>query len=158
MLAFFKPGRFIRAFPWVLCAFLWLLTALQYAYLPAQIPTHFNFSGKADGYGSRNSIWILPLLLSIFLGIFSSLIHSYRKKQSLHDGNSSVTPKFHLLIRLLQLLSVSLGCLFLFLGIQTIRESKGMPVLSGALFVIIVQGLIWVPMAYFFYHYLKIKR
>jgi uncharacterized membrane protein len=36
-----------------------------YASLPETIPIHFNLSGKADGYGSKATLWIITTILSI---------------------------------------------------------------------------------------------
>ncbi|MCG2792355.1 MAG: DUF1648 domain-containing protein [Weeksellaceae bacterium] len=39
--------------------FVWIFTILNFQKLPEIIPTHFNFSGKPDGFGSKNSLWFL---------------------------------------------------------------------------------------------------
>lgn len=36
-----------------------------YPTLPEIIPTHFNIKGEADGYGSRGTIFLLPLIMGI---------------------------------------------------------------------------------------------
>ena len=35
-----------------------------YSSLPDTIPIHFNLSGEADGYGNKNSIWVITLLMA----------------------------------------------------------------------------------------------
>ncbi len=39
-----------------------IFLALRWRYLPEQIPTHYNFAGEVDGYGSRTTLLILPLI------------------------------------------------------------------------------------------------
>ena len=36
--------------------------AVRYAQLPAEIPSHYNFYGEIDGYGSRGTLWIMPII------------------------------------------------------------------------------------------------
>ncbi|MES2150529.1 MAG: DUF1648 domain-containing protein [Pseudomonadota bacterium] len=50
-----------------------LLSALAYPQLPAQIPTHWNASGKADGFGPRQMIFMGPLLMAGAMALFAIL-------------------------------------------------------------------------------------
>ena len=50
--------------------------------MPETIPTHFNFKGEADGYGSKSDLWILPGIAILIYSLFSILnrfphIHNY---------------------------------------------------------------------------------
>ena len=36
--------------------------AVRYAQLPAEIPTHYNAFGEIDGWGSRGTLWIMPVI------------------------------------------------------------------------------------------------
>lgn len=36
--------------------------AVQYAQLPAEIPSHYNFYGEIDGYSSRATLWVMPII------------------------------------------------------------------------------------------------
>jgi uncharacterized membrane protein len=48
----------------VLLVGLWVLVAVAYPYLPEVIPIHFNLKGQADGFGSKDFIWLEPLVAS----------------------------------------------------------------------------------------------
>lgn len=49
---------------------LWGFVLAVYPLLPDMIPQHYTFSGEVDSYGSRNSIFILPVLgTCVFIGI-----------------------------------------------------------------------------------------
>ena len=41
----------------LLAAVVWI--ALRYGKLPDEIPTHFDYRGNMDGYGSKNTVWII---------------------------------------------------------------------------------------------------
>ena len=45
--------------------FMWSLTLYIFIKLPTTIPTHFNASGKADNYGNKMTLLILPLIATI---------------------------------------------------------------------------------------------
>ncbi len=49
---------------------------LSYVDLPEEIPVHFNHKGEADSYGSKGSIWLLPIL-SIFLYLLLTVVSKY---------------------------------------------------------------------------------
>jgi len=44
-----------------------------YPSLGSQIPIHFNIEGKADGWASRNSIFIMPIIMG-FVSLFTFLL------------------------------------------------------------------------------------
>ena len=71
--------------------------AVRYAQLPAEIPTHYNAFGEIDGWGSRGTLWITPVIgilcdalmlaVSFFpqtrLPVWKSCLHRSRKRKSL---------------------------------------------------------------------------
>lgn len=40
---------------------LWWITVKNYKILPAVIPTHFDFEGKADRFGNKKFIYLMPV-------------------------------------------------------------------------------------------------
>jgi uncharacterized membrane protein len=51
------------------------MTFYLFKNLPDIVPTHFGLDGKPNGFGSKKTLWILPLI-SLFLQSFMSLINS----------------------------------------------------------------------------------
>lgn len=49
--------------------------AYLYPSLPATIPTHFNIKGEADGFGGRDSIFLVPSIMGA-VGLFSFFLLS----------------------------------------------------------------------------------
>ena len=53
-----------------LCALSFIGQLILYPRLPDTIPTHWNFRGEVDGYGSRNTQLFLSLLPLLLYGLF----------------------------------------------------------------------------------------
>lgn len=56
---------------WLCLLLIFFITARHYADLPAQIPTHTNLRGEVDGWGSRQTVWLLPLTSLFIFGLLS---------------------------------------------------------------------------------------
>jgi uncharacterized membrane protein len=62
--------RVVEWIGWLALILLWGFTLWNYSALPESIATHFNATGHADAYGSKSSIFILPIIGSvIFIGL-----------------------------------------------------------------------------------------
>ncbi len=57
-----------------LLVFLWWLTIKNYKTLPQTIPTHFDFEGKADNFGSKKYSYFMPVLATIFYVGFAFIV------------------------------------------------------------------------------------
>lgn len=53
-----------------LVIFLWWLTIKNYKTLPRRIPVHFDLDGKADNFGKRGYIFLMPVLGMLFYLVF----------------------------------------------------------------------------------------
>jgi uncharacterized membrane protein len=47
---------------------LWIIPAIAWSSLPEVIPTHFGIDGRADDWGSKNTLFILPLIATVLYG------------------------------------------------------------------------------------------
>jgi len=53
----------------IIVFFLWMFSVVSYSQLPQTIPTHFNYTGQADGFGGKQTIFLLPSIASfLYLG------------------------------------------------------------------------------------------
>ena len=68
--------KIIEAIALLVLACTIILVAYYYNKIPDIIPTHFNFSGKVDDYGSKSSILTLSIL-STLLYIGLSVLNKY---------------------------------------------------------------------------------
>lgn len=57
-----------------LLVFLWWFTIKHYKLLPQIIPTHFDFDGKADNFGSKKYSFLTPAVLTVLYFFFAYLV------------------------------------------------------------------------------------
>lgn len=53
----------------------WAIAIYFWGKLPAQIPTHFNFSGQADAWNNKSLfyVFLIPFIQTVMLGLFGFL-------------------------------------------------------------------------------------
>jgi uncharacterized membrane protein len=74
-----KTDKVLQNLSWIFLTLIWLMTIFIYQTLPNKIPTHFNFKGSADNFGSKEEIFILPIIgtvLTLGLTLLNSLLGS----------------------------------------------------------------------------------
>jgi uncharacterized membrane protein len=114
--------------------------------LPAQVPTHFNSSGQADGYTGREHLWLLTLGLPLGAAVLLSVLPYFDPKRRL-DGTNANFQKLRLAV--VGLLS-GLACFSLYLGVHpSTPPTQGLAVLLGVFFGLMGNYLTTVQPNYF---------
>lgn len=96
---------------------LWIYTLRIYKKLPATIPTHFDFEGKADRFGNKKFSFLMPflgLIAYIFLGFATANPQSANYPVAITEANKD--HQFFIMILFLKWLLFLV--LLLFLNIQ----------------------------------------
>lgn len=68
-----RTDRIIEFFGWILLLTIWIWVLISYKNLPDIIPTHYNASGVADGFGEKVNLLILPLLATVLFATLTLL-------------------------------------------------------------------------------------
>ena len=129
----------------ILLVFMWSLTLYVFIKLPTTIPIHFNASGKADNYGNKMTLLILPLIATIIYFAITQLnkkphILNYMTiitKENAEKEYSSATRILRFL-KLVTLLIFSLIVLFTFLTSSAVTNGLGfwfLPMIFGLLLI-----------------------
>jgi len=130
-----------------------IIPFIYYGKLPDSIPKHFNFNGIPDAYGSKSTIWLLPVLgiaLYAMLTIISKYPHTFNFPTQVTPQNAGKLYKKGIII--IHLIKLSTIALFVYLNLKTIEIGLGLDdklsalfllVLLIVLFVIIVFAIIW---------------
>jgi uncharacterized membrane protein len=128
----------------------WLFVAIglalalgYYPDLPEQIPTHFNTSGEADKFGSKNTIFLLPVMSLVLVAGIIFLMRFPHKFNYL----SKITPEnaeseYRRMRVGLRVVNVMTSLLFLVITWDIVRaasgEAKGLSVLFWLVFILTV--------------------
>lgn len=93
--------------------------------LPSTIPIHFKGSGEADGWGSRSTLLLLPLIAIapyVLITIISRFPHTFNFPVAVTEQNASEL--YRLTVQMLSWLKFEMVLLFSSLGIIMIRSAE----------------------------------
>lgn len=91
--------------------------------IPSEVPTHFNWKGEADSFGSANSMLILPVIsmvLSVVLYSVSFYPNSFNFPVQINEENQE--RQYRLAIHLLLRLNVILSLLFFSISAEVLTH------------------------------------
>ena len=153
-----QTDKILEIVGWISVVGIWALPLINYSILPEIIPIHFNGAGKANGFGNKTHIFILPIistLLFIGLTILNKHPHIFNypsqitKENAVHQYTNATR-----MIRVLKLVIVVLFGLIVFRKIQIVNgHADGL----GTWFLPLTMGMIFIPMLYFLIKSLKKK-
>ena len=131
----------------ILCLFLlWGLAIYSVIKLPSIIPIHFNASGKADSYGSKMTLFFLPVLGSLlWLGItqLNKYPHIFNYMTTITEEN--VHRQYSIATRMLRYLKLAIIIIFcviiVFIYLSATGQSNG----PGLWFLPFTLALILIP-------------
>jgi len=129
-----------------------LFMVFNWGSMPDNVPTHFNLAGEADGWGSKWSLIILPII-AIFLHIMMEFVeknpHTHNFPVALTEENA---PKLYFLSRratnltknicTLLLASISIASVQTALGNSEGLDSWWMGLLLVALFAVMIMSFL----------------
>ena len=153
-----QTDKILEVVGWVSVFGIWALPLINYFDLPEIIPIHFNGAGKADGFGNKTHIFVLPIistLLFIGLTILNKHPHIFNypsqiTKENAVDQYTNATR----MMRVLKLVIVLLFGLIVFRKIQIVNgHADGL----GAWFLPFTIGLFIILSLYFLMMSMKNK-
>ncbi len=137
----------------ILLVGLWVYTAMKFNLLPDTIPTHFNFQGEADSYGSKYMIWLLPLLglfSYITFKYISTIPHKFNYPTKITEENAPT--KYRQALNMMSFINLATIIIFSYLTLNTILIASGGPSILSSMTLV---GIITVPLLLPFFFLLK---
>ena len=110
---------------WLVITGTWIYALASYKKLPDEIPVHFNFKGKPDSYGSKDSIWLIPIIstaLVLLLTLINERPHWFNYPVKITPENAE--SKYRLATSLMRWLKLMMAIIFAFIVWQTIAVAK----------------------------------
>lgn len=141
-----------------LLVIIWITVILNYAQLPETIPIHYNASGEIDGYGSKQSIFLLPAIATVLLFgimVLNRFPHLLNYPASVNEENASRL--YRNATRMMRFLSLFVLLTFGFLTFKDILYAGDSSPNLGNWFIPVVLIVFSAPVAYFLYSVYKKK-
>ena len=142
--------KLLEILGWLMLLVIWGLTIIHYSSLPDTIPTHFNATGEADGFGSKASIIGLPIiatLLFIGLTVLNRYPHIFNYPCPVTQDNA--LRLYTLATRMLRYLKLVLLLVFGGIEFMTIQNATGKAAGLGVWFLPLTLVLVFLPLIYF---------
>lgn len=139
-----------------LLASIFLILAASVPGLPEIIPIHFKLSGEADGYGSRNTLWLLSLpalLLYALLSFFAT-------KPELYKYHTEVLEKeklYRLTSKMIRGLKLSLLLFFNILTVFILQTVQGKWTHISPLLIVVMLAFVLAPVLLYLPRFSKLK-
>ena len=153
-----QTDKILEIVGWISVVGIWALPLINYFDLPEIIPIHFNGAGKADGFGNKKHIFVLPIISSLLFIGFTIL----NKSPHIFNYPSQITKENALrqytnatrMMRVLKLVIVLLFGLIVFREIQIVNgNANGL----GAWFLPFTIGVFIILTLYFLMMSMKDK-
>jgi len=134
------------------------ITAKYWHILPDTIPTHFNAFGEPDAWGSKKSIFLLPVVTSviyILLTILSRFPHTFNYICRITEQNARF--QYQNARAMLICMKAEMVYTFIFIQWQTITVALGKANGLGVVFIPILIFIIFGTAIYFIYRSVKFR-
>jgi uncharacterized membrane protein len=145
-----KSDKAVEVISWILLLSIWALTLTGYSKMPEIIPTHYNASGDADGFGQKVTIFLLPVIATIlFIGltIANKYPHTFNYMTSVTNENALT--QYSNATRMMRYLKTIVLFIFGTIVFKTIQNTNGNADGLGVWFLPLTMGLIFIPTLYF---------
>ena len=117
--------KLIEIVGWIAVLGIWVLTIVNYFELPEIIPTHYNGTGKADGFGSRSTILVLPIISTIlFIGLTVLNKYPHILNYATEITKENAVQHYANATRLLRFLKLIVVIVFGLIVLRTIQNTR----------------------------------
>lgn len=150
--------RFLENLGWLLLILLWIKVIFSFNQLPDNIPTHFNFEGEVDGYGSKWTLFILPAAATItYIGltILNKFPHIFNYIVEITEENAE--RQYTLSTKMIRTLKFGIVVLFVLISMMTISGAQSEAIPITPIILPAVMSLIIFPLIYYIVKSLKAK-
>ena len=132
---------------------MWGYCIINYFELPDTIATHFNTVGEPDDFGSKQTIWIIPIVASVmYIGLFilNKYPHLHNYMINITDENALKNYRFS--TRIVRVVNFLCVLLMTYITYMIVESAFGKQFNLGTWFVPIVIGVsIILPIIIFVY-------
>lgn len=137
---------------WLLIAFIWAYSCYHYPSLPDIIPVHYGEGGMADGYGSKNTLFLIPSIVTaivILLKVINRHPHRFNYLATINQENA--VDQYSMATRLIRYLQAFIPAMFLYIVVIEIKGAGEQNSTLGPWFLLLLIPGIMIPTVYTVY-------
>ncbi len=138
---------------------LWLFAIYAFVVLPETVPIHFGLDGNANNWGNKITLFIFPVLATIFyfsLGKLATVPHIYNYGSTLTEENAYA--HYSLAAKLIRVMRACLTLIFIFCDVDIyFAATETNPTTTGWLLPVII-GFAIVPNIWYLYRSYSMKK
>lgn len=142
--------RFIESAAWMVLILMWIIVLINYRDLPEAIPSHFNTAGQPDDSGSKEFIFILPVIgtfVFLLLTVLQGFPYAFNYPVKITEKNALA--QYTNALRMIRYLKLIILGIFSLITIFTISTAEGLSTGLGIWFVPFFMIAVFVPLVYF---------
>ena len=138
---------------------MWAYAFIEYSTLPDIIPTHFNSAGIADNYGSKSTIFIMPVIGSlVYLLLFIVNMYPHIHNYSVNITLENALKNYRFSTRFLRTVNVLMCLLFAYITYHIVESATSSETGIGSFFLPVIIGISVLLPVFGLYFQSKINR
>lgn len=150
--------HFMDSASWVLLCAIWVYVILQYPTMADTIPVHYGVDGLADGFGSKNTIFVVPIIITfiiLLLKYINRFPHKFNYLAKVNEENAEA--QYRMATRLINYLQLFLAAMFSYIIYKEIADAGKQYSTLGVWFILLLLPGVMIPTVYTVYRSLTIK-
>jgi len=153
-----QTDKILEVVGWVSVFGIWALPLINYFDLPEIIPIHFNGAGKADEFGNKTHIFVLPIISTLlFIGLTTLNKHPHIFNYPSQITKENAVDQYTNATRMMRVLKLVIVLLFGLIVFKTIQNVNGHADGLGTWFLPFTIGLFIMLTLYFLMMSMKDK-
>ena len=153
-----QTDKILEVVGWVSVFGIWALPLINYFDLPEIIPIHFNDAGKADRFGNKTHIFILPIISTLlFIGLTTLNKHPHIFNYPSQITKENAVDQYTNATRMMRVLKLVIVLLFGLIVFKTIQNVNGHADGLGTWFLPFTIGVFIILTLYFLMMSMKDK-
>jgi uncharacterized membrane protein len=150
--------KFVETLGWALIVLLWLAVIISFNSLPDTIPIHFDGTGKVDGYGSKYTIFLLPIIATVLFSGMSVLNNfPYILNYPVEITEENAAAQYNNAVKMIRYLKLSIVLVFIVITIETLLTVNRKSSSLGIWMLPLILAIVFIPLIYFIVKSIKKK-
>ena len=135
---------------WFIVLVVWVYTIASYSKLPNTAPLHFNATGEADSFGSKASIIVSPIIMTILyvgIALLNRYPHNFNYPTKITKENAQ--KQYTMATRWIRYLNLVTALIIGYITLIVIQSAKGKEGELGIWFLPLSLGIVFIPTIYY---------